>query len=56
MKYALIIGNNKYDSTGVAGITVNTSELNRAFSIFSILFAIPAAFFFFLRKEQSLRV
>jgi hypothetical protein len=43
-------------STGFAGITVDTSEQNRAFLIFSILFAIPAAVFFFLRKEQSQRV
>lgn len=40
-------------STGVAGITVNTSELNRTFSIFSILFALPAAIFFFLHKKQD---
>lgn len=40
-------------STGFAGITVETSEQNRAFLIISILFAIPAAVSFFLRKEQS---
>ena len=37
---------------GVAGITVET-EQNRTFLMFSILFAIPAAVSFFLRKEQS---
>ena len=40
-------------STAVAGISVNISELNRTFLILSILFAIPAAVFFFLRKEQK---
>src|SRR5688572_9361721 len=42
-------------SIGVAGITVET-EQNHTFLIFSILFAIPAAVYFFLRKEQSQRV
>ena len=37
-------------STGVAGITVYISELNRAFLMISILFSILAAVSFFLRK------
>jgi hypothetical protein len=52
-KFGFIMLSGFLISTGVAGISVNTSELNRAFLIFSILFAIPAALFFFLRKEQS---
>ena len=40
-------------STGFAGITVDTSEQNRAFLILSILFSVPAAVSFFLRKEQN---
>jgi len=40
-------------STGVAGLTVNISELYRSFLMTSILFSIPAAVSFFLRKEQN---
>jgi len=43
-------------STGFAGITVDTSEQFRAFLIISVLFSIPAAVSFFLRKEQPQRV